>query len=184
MTIYKTYKHGIKSYEIINQMLAYVFPNRYDLVVVDLTFGLGRFYRIAKKRITNLIGVDIEKHDWEVKPNVFYQMPCELFVERVLKKEIELPQYVDLVVVDPPWSRAVRGRFPKNIGVSSMPYHLNNININTIISAAEKLAMYLNTKLLYRYKESLTCNHVFKAEARVTIMNNKGIIHYGICSFE
>jgi hypothetical protein len=35
MTFYKTFRHGAKSYDIINQMLAYAFPNRYNLVVVD-----------------------------------------------------------------------------------------------------------------------------------------------------
>jgi predicted RNA methylase len=165
-------------------MLAYAFPNRYNLVVVDLTFGTGRFYRIARKRIANLIGVDIEKHEWEIKPDVFYQMPCQLFVHKVLKGLIELPQHIDLVVVDPPWSQEKRGVFP----VSHMPraalYHIKNINTKAIIMVAEKLAAYLDAKLLYRYKECLTCNHIIKVDANVTIMKNKGVIHYGICSFK
>ena len=165
-------------------MLAYVFPNRYDLVVVDLNFGLGRFYRKARKRITNLIGVDILKHEWETKPDVFYQMPSQLFVYKVIKGEIELPQHVDLVVVDPPWSQEKQGVFPREIGISHMPYHVKNVNTNAIIMAAKKLAAHLHAKLLYRYKECLTCNHIIRVDAKVTIMNNKGVIHYGICSFE
>lgn len=184
MTFFMTFRHGAKSYDIINKILTYAFPNRYDLVVVDLTYGLGRFYRIARKRIVNLIGVDIEKHEWEIKPDVFYQMPCQLFVHNVLKRKIELPQHVDLVVVDPPWSQEKQGVFPREIGISHMPYHIKNVNTKTIIMVAEKLAAHLDAKLLYRYKECLTCNHVIKADARVTIMNNKGVIHYGICSFK
>jgi len=178
------FKHGTWSFEIVNRLLAYTFPNRYDLVIIDLTYGLGRFYRIARKRIANLIGVDIEKHEWEIKPDIFYQMPCQLFVHKVLKGEIDLPQHVDLVVVDPPWSQEKHGHFPKRIGISHMPYHIKNVNTKTIIMSAEKLAAHLDVKLLYRYKECLTCNHIIKADARVTIMNNKGVIHYGICSFK
>ena len=178
------YKHGKWSFEIVNRMLAYTFPNRYDLVVVDLTYGLGRFYRIARKRITNLIGVDILKHEWETKPDAFYQMPAQLFVHKVIKGEIELPQHVDLVVVDPPWSNSIRGVFPREIGISHMPYHVKNVNANVIIMVAEKLAAHIHAKLLYRYNECLTCNHIIKVEVNVNIMKNTGIIYYGICSFE
>ena len=184
MTFYRIFRHGAKSYDIINRMLAYVFPNRYNLVVVDLNFGLGRFYRIARKRIMYLIGVDILKHLWETKPDAFYQMPCQLFVHKVIKGEIELPQHVDLVVVDPPWSNNKRGVFPRKIGISHMPYHTKNVNTNAIIMAAEKLAAHIHAKLLYRYNEFLTCNHIIKVEVNVNIMKNTGIIYYGICSFE
>ena len=95
-----------------------------------------------------------------------------------------MPQHVDLVVVDPPWSQEKHGVFPREIGISHMPYHMKHVNSKAIIMAAEKLASHLNAKLLYRYKECLRCNHIVKVEANVNIMNNKGVIHYGICSFE
>jgi 23S rRNA U2552 (ribose-2'-O)-methylase RlmE/FtsJ len=173
-------KHGVKSYDIIDMMLSKVFPNMSDLVVIDLTYGVGRFYRVAKKRIKLIIGVDIDKHKWEVEPSIFYQMPCQLFVGKVLN-EIVLPSTVNLIVVDPPWSHEKRGKAAQHLGISSLPYHIKYINTKSIIDAAIRLAKHLNTLLLYRYKEPLSCKHIVKVEAEVRIIHNTGVIHYGIC---
>jgi len=176
-------RHGVKSFEIVDLLLSKVFPNRGDLVVVDLTYGYGRFYRLARKRIEYIIGVDIEKHEWEVAPSIFYQMPCQVFVEKVIRNEIVLPSKVNLVVVDPPWSHEKRGKIAQQIGVSSMPYHLKHIDSRSIIDAATKLAKHLSTLLLYRYKEPLSCKHIIMAKAEVKIIRNKGVVHYGVCIF-
>ncbi|MCC6024534.1 MAG: hypothetical protein LM600_07530 [Thaumarchaeota archaeon] len=173
-------KHGVKSHKIVNTLLSMCFPNRL-LTVIDLTYGVGRFYRIARSRIKLLIGVDIVRYAWEIKPDLFYQMPCQMFVDKVLRNEIVLPGSVDLVVIDPPWSHEKRGVFPKKIGISNMPYHLEFVNSRSIINAATRLAKHLNTLLLYRYKEPLSCEHVIKLEAEVRIMHNTGVVHYGIC---
>jgi hypothetical protein len=173
-------RHGVKSYEVVNTLLSICFPYRL-LTVVDTTYGVGRFYRIAKSRIKQLIAVDIVKHRWEVEPDVFYQMPCQQFVAKVLEGEIALPSTIDLVVVDPPWSHEKRGRPPRETGISSMPYHLEFVDNRSIIDAVVLLARHLNAPLLYRYKEPLSCKHIARVEAEVKIVRNKGIVYYGVC---
>ena len=180
MLIYMRVRHGTRSYEIVDTLMSKLFPNRADLVVVDLTYGVGRFYRLARKRISQLIAVDIEKHEWEVKPDIFYQMPCQLFVEKVVKREISLPR-TSLVVVDPLWSIEKRGRFPSGTGVSSLPYHIKYVDSRSIIVYALRLAKHLNTLLLYRYREPLPCEHVARVEVVVNMMMNRGVVYYGVC---
>jgi hypothetical protein len=63
------FRHGVRSYEIIDVLLSKLFPGRADLVVVDLTYGVGRFYRLCRGRIARLIAVDTVKHVWEVEPD-------------------------------------------------------------------------------------------------------------------
>jgi hypothetical protein len=174
-------RHGTRSYEIVDTLMSKLYPNRADLVVVDLTYGVGRFYRLARRRIKQLIAVDIANYKWEVKPDVFYHMPCQIFVEKVIKGEIALPR-TNLVVVDPPWSHEKRGAVPKDVGYATMPYHLKHVDSKSIIDSATKLAKHLNTYLLYRYKEPLRCNHIIVVEAEVKIIKSRGVVYYGICN--
>ena len=110
------YKHGVKSYVIVRRLLGYVYSGQ-PLNIVDLTYGVGRFYRLSKPMIGKIIAVDIERHRWEVEPTIFYQMDCRVFADRVLKGEIELGD-IDVVVVDPPWSHEKRGVKPRRTGIS------------------------------------------------------------------
>jgi hypothetical protein len=173
-------RHGTRSYEIVDTLMSKLYPNRADLVVVDLTYGVGRFYRLARRRISQLIAVDIEKHQWEVKPDIFYQMPCQVFVEKVIKGNIALPK-ANIVVVDPPWSSEKRGSQPNDVGISSLPYHLKYIDSRSVIVYAVKLAKHLNTLLLYRYCELLRCEHVARVDVVVNMMGHKGLVYYGVC---
>jgi hypothetical protein len=177
------FKHGTKSYEIVDYILAKMFPNRSDLVIVDLTYGLGRFYRYSKKRIKQIIAVDIAKYSWEVAPTTFYQMPCQIFVDKVLRNEIALPSSIDLIVVDPPWSHEKRGVVPKGVGYAIMPYHLKYVDSKAIFVAAMKLCKHLHVPLLYRYKEFIKCDHIVAVEAEVKIMRKRGAIYYGVCKY-
>jgi hypothetical protein len=173
------YKHGVKSYEIVKRLLGYIYAGR-PLNVVDLTYGVGRFYRLSRPMIGRIIAVDIEKHRWEVEPTIFYQMDCVDFVSRVLNKEIELGD-VDVVVVDPPWSSEKRGVAPRRTGISEQPYHLKWANSRSIIHAALRLSEALNKPLLYRYREPLPCSRLVQAVAEVKMMNNRGWVYYGAC---
>jgi hypothetical protein len=65
------YKHGVKSYEIVKRLLSYIYAGR-PLNVVDLTYGVGRFYRESKHLIGRIVAVDIRRYEWEVEPTVFY----------------------------------------------------------------------------------------------------------------
>ena len=174
-------KHGVKSYEVIHTLLNHVFPQRYDLVMLDLTFGVGRFYRLVRNKIKKLIGVDIIKHNWEIKPDLFIQEDCIRLVHDILSGRftIEKP---DVIVVDPPWSIEKRGVTPKYTGTSNMPYHMNTSSAR-IIHAAIKLASHYKSHLLYRYKEPLSCNHVVRVDVETKIMHHEGFVYYGVCVF-
>lgn len=172
------FKHGAKSYEIVKALLDAASLTRLQSVV-DLTYGVGRFYRLVRRRIVKLIGVDVAKHEWEVAPDEFYLMPCEAFVARALRGEVALGD-VSLVVVDPPWNSTKRGAMPKGLGISNMPYHVK-VDPRSVIWAAIKLARASGAPLLYRYREPLPCKHSVRAEAEVEVMNNRGAVYYGIC---
>jgi hypothetical protein len=176
------YKHGTKSYEIVRKLLGYIYENKGSpLVILDLTFGVGRFYRLSRQMIKKIIAVDITKHNWEVEPTTFYQMDCRVFVDKVLNGEIELGD-VDIVVVDPPWSHEKRGVMAREAGISRQPYHLRGVDSKSIIHAALRLSEAFNKPLLYRYREPLPCNHMVLVAAEVKMIYNKGQIYYGICS--
>jgi 23S rRNA U2552 (ribose-2'-O)-methylase RlmE/FtsJ len=175
----KRFRHGTKSYQIIKFIFDTLFPAKNDLIVLDLTYGKGRFYRLVKNKIKTLIAVDIIKHDWEIKPNIFYNMSCIDFVNNVIENKMKFEK-IDIIVVDPPWSSEKRGYFPKRIGISNMPYHMK-INSKSIIDAAIKLSHFLAAPLLYRYKKHLSCNHILIIEAETIIMKRKGKVFYGVC---
>jgi hypothetical protein len=176
-----TFKHGVKSYEIIQRLLAHIYAKTgRKLKVVDLTFGIGRFYRLSRNMIDRIITVDIRRYEWEVRPTKFYQMDCRIFVQRVMSGEIELGD-IDVIIIDPPWSSEKRGKALKQIGISKLPYHLTGINSESMIQAALELSRYINKPLLYRYKEPLECEHMLRAMAEVKIIRNKGWVYYGVC---
>lgn len=175
------FKHGFKSYDIIEYILNTLFPMRHDLIILDLTYGKGRFYRKTRHRIRKLIAVDIYRHEWEVKPDVFHQMPCQYFTTGVIENKIQIPP-VDLIVVDPPWNREKRGKTTVDVGIARMPYHMY-VNSTYIIYTGVKLARHLNTLLLYRYKEPLSCKHVLNVRAEVKFFRRSGFVHYGVCDY-
>jgi hypothetical protein len=176
-----TYKHGIKSYEIVHRLLAHIYARTgRKLHVLDLTFGTGRFYRKSKHLIDKIIAVDIRRYEWEVKPTMFYQMDCLELMGKVLDGEIELGD-IDVIVTDPPWSHEKRGVAFKETGISRQPYHLTGINSKSIIQAALELAQALRKLLLYRYKEPLKCEHLLRVAAEVKMMRNRGWVYYGVC---
>jgi hypothetical protein len=176
--ISRTFRHGVKSYDVIEYVFNILFPARRGLVVVDLTYGRGRFYRKVRSRIGTLVAVDIYRHDWEVEPDVFYQMTCQEFTSRVIRGEIELPR-ADLVVVDPPWDTLRRG-LSGVPGLARMPYHMYARPLN-IIHAGMALAKHMNTLLVYRYKELLRCNHIITVRAEVKVFERRGWVYYGVC---
>jgi len=170
-----SYKHGAKSYEIVATLLGYL-PGQ--LRVLDLTYGVGRFYRLCRDKIDLLIAVDVTRHDWEVRPDIFLNVDAVTLIHRMLDGYY-LP--FSLIVVDPPWSKEKRGKASSQLGISSMPYHVHAKPSETIINEALALAEKRHVPLLYRYKQKLPCNHMVYARAEVKIIRNTGTIHYGIC---
>ena len=175
------FKHGVKSYEIVEKLVNHVYPAG-KLTILDLTFGVGRFYRKIRDRIRRLIAVDIAKYDLEVAPDEFHLMDAYTFTSKVMNGELKIDK-PDLIVIDPPWSQTKRGCFPRLTGISHLPYHMRGVDISQIICAAIALSKHFKTPILYRYKERLPYNHLVHAEAEVKIMGKTGIIHYGVIVF-
>jgi len=127
-----------------------------------------------------IVAVDVRRHEWEVKPTVFYEMDCRVFVDGVLRGEVSIGD-VDVIVVDPPWSAEKRGVEPWETGISGRPYHVYSVDSKSIVHAAMKLSRVLGKPLLYRYKEPLPCKHLVIAATEVKMMRNRGWVYYGVC---
>jgi len=173
------FKHGIKSYDIVEKLISHVYPAEM-LTILDLTYGVGRFYRKLKHRVRRLIAVDRRRYVWETVPDEFYEEDAKIFAEKILRGEIKITR-PDLIVIDPPWSQTKRGYIPRLSGIADMPYHIRGVDINSIINAAITLSRHYNSPVLYRFKNKLPYRHLIHAEAEVKIMGKTGIVHYGIC---
>ena len=79
---------------------------RHD-VVVDVTYGQGRFYVKLRPRI--LIGCDPFIYEWVVTPDIFIKKPV-WSLEPILRR---LGLEYDVLVVDPPWGDNSYNRRPQ-----------------------------------------------------------------------
>jgi hypothetical protein len=138
--------------------------------VLDVTYGVGRFYRLCRREIELLIASDPIKWEWVVEPDVFYQFTVWQLYDRVRRGDIVVPG-VDVVVCDPPrWNTSVsyNRRSPynfvvgtpsliidysvklaKTLGVKHFLLHYNRVpNIGKPVHAIEFhwFARYLNTE--------------------------------------
>lgn len=73
-------------------------------IVIDLTFGLGKFWSCWRPKY--LIGYDIRRLHWVVEPNEFHQTVSWAALHHVRDRRVPRP---DLVAVDPPWQRCKSG---------------------------------------------------------------------------
>ena len=88
---------------LVRTMVQDVFGEYDFLRILDLTFGEGRFWRAFDRSRIYLVGFDIRKLNWHVRPDEFYLQPSwrwSLFLKKYS---------FDLVVVDPPWAEWHRG---------------------------------------------------------------------------
>jgi hypothetical protein len=117
--------------------------------VLDVTYGVGRFYRLCRREIELLIASDPIKWGWIVEPDVFYQFTVWQLYNMVRGGNVKIPD-VDVVVCDPPrWNTSVsyNRRSPYNFVVGTP---------NLIIDYSVKLARVLNAKhLLLHYNRIL-----------------------------
>jgi hypothetical protein len=165
-------KHGVKSYQVVKRIFDMLGVK--DAFVIDLTYGTGRFWRLVRRRISFLVGVDIQRLNWEVKPDIFY-----LTDSRWFSTFYNPPRKPTLIAVDPPWSSEKRGSPPQYTGVTNRPYHLRVQSFDLVI-AALRLSKRLEAPILYRFKEKLPYPHILHLEVEVTMMGNRGIVHYGV----
>lgn len=159
-----------KSYDIMLLLFKYL-KLPYNVRVLDLTYGKGRFYRkIINNYRPYIIGVDIEKHEWEVAPSEFHQMDMRQFNANV---------DVDVVVVDAPWSHEKRGVAPKYTGISNMPYHMKGVSSIELTEHAIAIAKKLGVPLIYKYKEPIP-NSCLVVINTIVYMMHRSSIYYGV----
>jgi len=170
-------KHGTKSWDIVKRILLTFFKP--PIRILDLTYGTGRFYKSLDRSILTITAVDVEKHKWEVEPNVFYQMRAQEFVNKVIGKSIELGE-IDVVVVDPPWDALKRGKIKYNIRLAARPYRFSE-NPESIINAALLIVKSLGKPLMYKYMRVIECKHKALWISEIKIFGNKGYNYYGLC---
>jgi hypothetical protein len=135
---------GIYSKYPVSKIVADIIYNL-GSVVVDTTYGRGRFYAIY--RPLRLIGIDVKKWDWIVKPDVFYNCAVWDFYNMLKRKSIDI-SHTDIVVVDPPkWHNKKYKRDEYNYIVGTP---------KLIIYFAYNIARELNARfLLLHYNEIL-----------------------------
>jgi len=166
--------HG-KSYSVMLYIFRLLgFP--VGVKILDLTYGVGRFYRLIKSVYKPfIIGVDIARHKWEVEPNVFIQKDCT----KLTIDEVRRYGDINIVVVDPPWNHVKRGGTSEMISVSKMPYHIPNVNPWQIVYAALRLAKELNTPLIVRFMEPIPSADII-LENNVVVLGSRGTVYYSI----
>ncbi len=112
-----------------------------DALVLDLTYGEGRFWYFTKFKV---FGMDIRRLKWVYEPLVFVRDS----LTNIWKYPYLLSQDYDLIVVDPPFSRYKHRRyFYKVIGNDDYPLEL--------IRFAYQLARFLKKPLFVHYKEPI-----------------------------
>ena len=108
--------------------------------MLDLTYGLGSFYEKCPNLM--IIGNDIAKWDWVVKPAIFHQMDAYKMISKFNGK-------VDAVVIDPPYrTERVVTRHSKDVYdvlyFGNMPLH----EIIEVIKLARAKARYVILKYM------------------------------------
>jgi len=113
--------------------------------ILDVTYGVGRFYVLCRREVELLVASDPVKWEWVVEPDIFYQLTVWQLYDGVRRGGIVVPS-VDVIVCDPPkWNTSVsynrRSHYNFIIGTPSL-----------IIDYSVKLASMLNVKhLLLHY---------------------------------
>jgi hypothetical protein len=139
--------------------------------VLDVTYGVGRFYRLCRSWIELLVASDPVRWEWVVAPDTFYQLTVWQLYDRVKHGDIVVPR-VDVVVCDPPrWNTSVsynrRGPYNYIVGTPSL-----------IIDYSVKLARTLNVKhFLLHYNRVLNIGkplHVIEFHWFARYLNTEG----------
>ena len=117
-----------------------IFPGE---VVIDTTYGRGRFYAVYRPKM--LIGIDVKKWKWMVVPDRFYNCTVWQFYNMLKRGDVKIGN-VDVVVTDPPkWHNRKHKRIEYNYIIGSP---------RLIIYYAYNVARLLNAKylLVHYYK--------------------------------
>ena len=120
-------------------------------VVLDLTYGLGKFWSCNRPRI--LAGYDIRRLPWIVPPDFFREAPA--WAARWDLREGRVPR-PDLIAVDPPWQRCRKGSGCRGYEVGGAWWFRVSRALGTpelILDTAARIAGSLGVPLLVHYEE-------------------------------
>jgi len=163
------FPHRTASYDII----LYIFRELrlpIGVRVLDLTYGVGRFYRkVINEFKPYIIGVDIARHEWEVPPAEFYLTDARYFNQ---------PVEADVVVVDPPWSAEKRGVMARHTGISALPYHMP-AKPEQLIRAARSTAHRLRVPLIAKYYKPVEPASLLIVH-NITMMRHESRVYYSV----
>jgi hypothetical protein len=124
--------HKYPSAKIVSDMIS-----EFGNVVIDTTYGRGRFYAIYRPK--TLIGIDVKKWKWIVKPDRFFNCAVWDFYNMLRRKSIDI-EYADVIVADPPrWHEHEHKRSEYNYIVGTP---------KLIIYYAHSVAQMLNAKYM------------------------------------
>jgi len=124
--------------------------------VVDLTFGEGKFWSCYKPEY--LIGYDIRKLKWIIKPDKFIKAPAWAALYHIIDNKIPKPE---LIAVDPPWQQKTRGK-GKKIRYGGKWWYSTSKMVGTpkiVLEAATKLSGKLKIPLIIHYKNRWVPNN-------------------------
>lgn len=125
---------------LVYDMLLKTLHNPEHMVVLDVTYGQGRFYGAWRPKL--LLASDVKIHQWVVEPDWFTKSPSW----SVYKKVEKLGVVPDVVVVDPPWTQYIHRRRQQFNTVYGSP--------DTILEGGIRTAYRLKARyLLIHYKK-------------------------------
>ena len=135
---------------LIYKMLTSVMEINSGTMVLDLTYGEGRFWKAFGLLKPYIIAIDIHRLKWHVIPDEFYQTAAWRW------RHVVKHQHIDLVVVDPPWAEWRRGWDRRG------HYLLNKClgSPKAIIDAAVDASRHYNAYLLIHYRERVVPNNM------------------------
>jgi hypothetical protein len=120
-------------------------------IVVDVTYGKGRFYTIYRPKF--LIGIDVKKWKWIIAPDKFYNCTVWQFYNMLRRKEIDI-NYADVVVADPPrWHEHKHRRSEYNYIIGSP---------KLIIYYAYNVAELLNARYIFLHYSKIVGDIISK----------------------
>ncbi|GEM_PF-3274859 len=175
--MYRLIYHNKPSYNIIYSIFNILYADHKGIIkILDLTYGVGRFYRIVRKKYNLfIIGVDIEKHEWETDPDIFIN--DTMFV---VEKYIDINS-IDLIIVDPPWDNIRRG-YGKLVEIRKLQrYRTAYVDPRIMIYRALVLAKKYNKLILYKSPTIIRYSDLKEliiVENNINVFRKKGKNYY------